>query len=128
MGEENQEIPPLATQVEVVSPANLNLKGEEVEGSDSDVAACPTTTNSLNPTNPTTNAGQNSRKTSPRPTETNAAEMPPRQGMGAEMLAHPMLPLAIPSASWLPHPLPQPSHRRVAHVSPALLQEQRGRG
>jgi hypothetical protein len=101
--------------LEVVSPMTLNLKSEQVtrEGSDSDsdVAACPTTTNSLKPTRPTTNTGQNSPKTSPRPTKTNVAEMPSRPGMRAEKSTCPM-----------PHPLVRPSHRRrVPHVSAALL-------
>jgi len=59
-----EEMPTLATTMEVVSPMTLNLKGEEMpshgatlEGSDSDAPACPTTTNSLKPTKPTTNAG-----------------------------------------------------------------------
>jgi hypothetical protein len=52
------------TTLEVVSLMTLDLKGEEMpthatalEGSDSDAAACPITTNSLKPTQPTTNAG-----------------------------------------------------------------------
>jgi hypothetical protein len=116
---DGEEMPIVATTMEV-APVTLNLKGEEMpthattqEGlgldSPSDAAACPTTTNSLRPTNPTTNTGQDSPKTSTRPTKTNAAEMP---GMVAETLAHPMLP---------PHPLLRPSHRRAPHVSPALL-------
>src|SRR6266567_2343680 len=78
-----------ATTLQVLSPLTLNL-GEEmsnpshattVDGSDSDAAACPTTTNSLRPTNPTTNAGQDSPKMSTRLTKTNAAEMPTRPVM-----------------------------------------------
>jgi hypothetical protein len=54
------------TTLEVVTPMTLDLKGEEMpthattpdsEGSDSDAAACPTSTNSLKPTEPTTNTG-----------------------------------------------------------------------
>ncbi|KAI0271862.1 hypothetical protein BGY98DRAFT_1005206 [Russula aff. rugulosa BPL654] len=37
-------------------------------------------------------------------------------------------PTCATSSAWLPHPLLRPSHRRVLHVSPALLSEQRGRG
>jgi len=92
-----------------VSPMTLNMKSEEMpthattlEAADSDAAACPTTTNSLKPRNPTTNTGQDSPMTSTRPTKTNAAETS----------AYPMLP---------PHPLLRPSHRRVSHISAALL-------
>jgi hypothetical protein len=54
------------TTLEVVTPMTLDLKGEEMpahattpdsEGSDSDAAACPISTNSLKPTEPTTNTG-----------------------------------------------------------------------
>jgi hypothetical protein len=125
--EEMVASPTRATRLELVSPT-LNLKGEEMpthattlECSDSDAAACPTTTNSLKPMHPATNAGQDSPKSSTRPTQTNAAEMP---GMKAEMSTCPMLPPTRPTSSaWLPHPLlrPSPSHRRVPHVLPALL-------
>jgi hypothetical protein len=56
---------PTVTTLQVLSPMALNL-GEQmsspshattVDGSDSDAAACPTTTNSLKQTNQTTNAG-----------------------------------------------------------------------
>jgi hypothetical protein len=128
-------VPSLASTLEVVFPISLNLTGEEMpthattlEGSDSDVAACPTTTNSLNPTNPTTNTGKDSLKTSTHPTKANlnAAEMPspPGMGMSAETSACPMLPPTrgrTTSSGWLPHPLLRPSHRRVPHVSPAPL-------
>jgi hypothetical protein len=125
-----------ATTLDVVSLMTLNLKGEEMpthpttlEGADSDAAACATTTNSLKPTHPMTNTGQNSPKMSTRPTKTNVAEMPSRPGMGAETSTRPMLPPTRPTPSaWLAHPLLRPPHRRVPHVSPALLQEQRGRG
>jgi hypothetical protein len=59
-------VSPVATLVEVLSPITLYLKGEDmpthattlpVEGSDSDAAACPISTNSLKPTEPTTNTG-----------------------------------------------------------------------
>ena len=132
-------MPTLAPTLEVASPITLNLKGEEMpthatttlEGSDSDAAACPTTTNSLKLMNPTTNTGMDSPKTSTRPTKMNAAEMPSRPGMCAETSTCPMLlptrSRATPSA-WLPHRLLRPPHRRVPHVSPALLREQRGRG
>jgi hypothetical protein len=56
--------PPVRTTLEVVSPETLNLKGKEMpahattlEGPDSDAAACPAATNSLNPTNPAINTG-----------------------------------------------------------------------
>jgi len=78
---DGEEIPAVATTMEV-APVTLNLKGEEMpthattqKGLDSDAAACPTTTNSLRPTNPTTNTGQDSPKTSTRPTKTNVVEM-----------------------------------------------------
>ncbi|KAF8490015.1 hypothetical protein F5888DRAFT_1743787 [Russula emetica] len=126
--------PPAVAGPRVVSPITLSLKGEEMpthtttlEGvkmvasavptlattlEGSDAAACPTTTNSLKPRNPTTNTGQDIPKTSTRPTKTNAAEMPE---MIAETRAvtYPMLPP--------PHPLLRPSHRCVSHVSPAIL-------
>jgi hypothetical protein len=120
-----------AATLELVSLMALNLKREEVRtrthatalgGSDSDAAAWPTTTNSLNPTNPMINAGQGSPKTSTRPTKTNAAEMPSRPGMGAETSECPMLPPTRPTSSArLARPLLRPSHRRVSNVSPALL-------
>jgi len=158
-----------------------------LEGSDSDAAACPTTTNSLLPTRgePTTKVEKDS-PTRPTKTKLNAAEMPshphpgiivetfacpmlplshpgrtaetfacrvrppPHPGMFAETFACPMLPLsriaetsACPvhpplhpgmfaetsvyppiratSSAWLPHSLQRPSHRRIPHVSPALL-------
>jgi hypothetical protein len=122
-------VPTLALPLEVVSPMTLNLKGEEMpthattlEGSDSDAAVCLTTTNSLRPTRPTTNTGQNIPKTSTRPTS--AAEMPSRPGMKADLSTWPMLPPTRATSSachWPPHPLLRPSYRRVPHVSPALL-------
>jgi hypothetical protein len=100
-GAEMVASPTVPTTMEVTSPMTLNLKGEEMpthtttlEGSDSDsdAAACPTTTNSLKPKNPMTNAGQGSPKTSTRPTKTNAAEIPSCLGMGAETPTRPMPP------------------------------------
>jgi hypothetical protein len=115
-----------ATTLELVALVTLDLGDEEMpthaatlERAGSDAAAWPATTNSLKPTHPMTNAGQDSPKTSTRPTKTNAAEMPSRPGMGAETSACPILPPTRPT--WLPHPLLRPSHRRVRHVSPALL-------
>jgi hypothetical protein len=64
-----EEMPLLAITLEVAAPQvvplmALNLKGEEMptlvttlEGPDSNAAACPTSTNSLKPTKPTTNTG-----------------------------------------------------------------------
>ena len=59
-----EEMPLLAITLEVVPLMALNLKGEEMptlattlEGPDSNAAACPTSTNSLKPTKPTTNTG-----------------------------------------------------------------------
>jgi hypothetical protein len=132
-------MPTLAPTLEVVSPITLNLKGEEMpthvtttlECSDSDAAACPTTTNSLKQTNLTTNTGKDSPKTSTRPTKMNAAEMPSRPGMSAEMSTCPGMstetstcPMLPPTRSRatvarLPHRLLP--HRRVPHVFPALL-------
>jgi hypothetical protein len=66
---------PAQTTLQVLSPMTPNL-GEQmsspghataVDGSDSDAAAYPTSTNSLKPTHPTTNTGQNSAKTPTRP-------------------------------------------------------------
>src|SRR6266852_5770210 len=118
-----KEMATLATTMEeVVSLMALELNGKEKPGVDSDAAACSTTTNSLNPTNPKTNAGQGSPKTSTRPTKTNAAEMPSRPGMSAEISTCPMIPpTRATSSAPLPHPLLRPSHRRVPLVSPALL-------
>jgi hypothetical protein len=103
-------VPIRVTTMEVT----LNLKSEEMmmtwEGSDSDAAACATTTNNLKPTRPTTNTGQDSPKMSTRPTKTNVAEMPLRPGMRAEKSTCP------------PHRLLRLSRRRrVPHVSPAIL-------
>ena len=127
-------VPPVPTfaTLEVVPPMTLNLKSEEMpshvttmDGPDSDAAACPTATNSLGPmgpTNPTINTGEDSPKTSSRPTKTNAEEMPTRPGTSAETPTYPMLPpTRATSSAWLPHPLLRPSHCRVPHVSPALL-------
>jgi hypothetical protein len=128
---------PAQTTLQVLSPMTLNL-GEQMsspshattlDGSDSDAAAFPITTNNLNPTNPTTNTGQNSPKTPTRPP--NAAEMPSGfgppgppgpAGLRAETSTCPMLPpTRATSSAWLQYPLLRPSHRRVPHVSPALL-------
>lgn len=97
-GEECAEmVSPVA--LDVVVPIALNLKGKgmvtelaKLEGADA--AAFPTTTNILNPTNPTTNMGKDSPKTSTRPTktnETNAAEMPPRPDLTVGMPPRPDL-------------------------------------
>jgi hypothetical protein len=108
---------PTLTALQVLSPLTLNL-GEEVSGpshATTDAAAFPTTTNSQNPTNATTNMGENSPKSPTRPS--NAAEMPSRPGppgppghlgMSVEMSTCPTLPST------------RASHRRVPHVSPAL--------
>lgn len=113
----DDELPTLATNattVEVmVSVMILNLKREEmpifattVEGSDSNAAACITTTNCLRPTHPTINVGQDSPQTPTRPTTTNAVEMPSRPGMRIETSSCPMLPPTRPTPSaWLAHPL-----------------------
>jgi hypothetical protein len=75
--------PPLPTLVEVVSLMALNLKipthATTLERSDSDPAACSTSTKSLNPTNPT---------------NPNGAEFPsgPRPRVSAETSTSPILP------------------------------------
>ena len=129
-------VPTLATNLEgvdvVVSPMALKLKGEmltsatTLEGRDSDAAACPTTTNNPKPTEPTTDAGWDNPKTSTRLATTNAAELPSRPEMWAETPACPiqMLPPTRPtSLAWLAQHdlLIRPCHRRVPHVSLALL-------
>jgi len=56
-------VSPVSTRGTTLEAMALNLKGQmptyamTAEGPDSDAAACPTTTNSLKPTESTTNAG-----------------------------------------------------------------------
>jgi len=121
-------VPSRSTTLELLSQMTLNLEGKEMpahattlEGSDSNAAAYPITMNSLKLTNPTTNVGQDSQKTSTRPARTNAAGMLSRLGMIAEMPTYPMLPPSPTRATSSAHPLLRPSHRYVPHVSPALL-------
>lgn len=134
-------VPSLATTLKVIPPMGEEIptRATPAEGSDSslDAAGAPITTNSLKPTNTTTNAGQNSPKTSIRPTNTNAAEMLSRPGMGLEISSDPEIGLKTPGGTGIgletstgPVPPPtqeraaspvRPSHCREPHVSPAPL-------
>jgi hypothetical protein len=109
---------PILTALQVLSPLTLNL-GEEVSDpshATTDAAAFPITTNSQHPTDPTTNAGQSSSKTPTRPS--NAAEMPSRPGR-PDPPGH--LGMSVETSTCPALSSTRAFHRRVPHVSPALL-------
>jgi hypothetical protein len=100
-------VPALPTALDLEGVAEMMLThATTLEGSDSDAAACPATMNSLKQTKSRTSAAWDN----PTRPKTNAVKV---QGMIEETFAYSIM---LP-----PHPLLRPSHRRVFHVSPALL-------